>query len=279
MQKSLAIALVAAGCTNSPQYVVCPTDVAGSTDVCRATADAPDAEGNLIAFASLHVPVMPEAEWEPDDRQRRMELQMDVDATGAVAVPVFRLEHYDLSVEWRVTNLEAMPGKFRVDMNGANEEFAYDPSMIMRADDDDPPPPPLAGNIPYDIGPDATVEGVFREDQLREAAIDLDQITRGNVNPFAAILTINKQADSYQPVTPYDPVTETGGEPNGPAVPSAAWRQLIRVDLALRPSQPMRLELTLRLREKVDIVHEEGLNAPAAELDLRDPPYYSASIP
>src|SRR5690606_15435520 len=130
----------------------------------------------------------------------------------------------------------------RIDLNGANEEIAYDPSMIMLADEDDPPPPPLAGNIPYDIGPNATVSGVFREDQLREAAIDLDQITRGNINPFAALLTINKQAASFQPVTPYDPPTETGGEPTGPAIPAAAFRHLVRVDITFRPDRRMEIE-------------------------------------
>ena len=96
---------------------------------------------------------------------------------------------------------------------------------LLEDDEDDPPPPPLAGHIPIHVEPGRTVEGVFREDQLREAAIDLDQITRGNVNPFAAMLTPNRTADSFQPVTAYDPVTETGGSPDGPAVPVAAFRQ------------------------------------------------------
>lgn len=281
MRTLVATALLAAGCTNptnQPQYVQCAPMGAAPADRCRITA-APDADGNLVGLGSLHVPVKPEADWDASDRRRRMELQMEVDDSGAVVVPIFRLEHYDLSVEWRVTNNTADEGKFRVDLSGANEEVAYDPSAIVLADEDDPPAPPLAGDIPLTVGPNATYEGVFREDQLVEAAIDLDQITRGNVNPFAAMLTVSREAPSFQPVTPYDPVTMTGGTANGPAVPAAAFRQLIRVDIRFRPDRDMVLDYTLRLREHVDVVHEEGLNAPAGELDLRDPPVYSASLP
>jgi hypothetical protein len=269
-------AIVFAACTNQPQYVLCAPMGAAPGDVCRFTAEA-DAEGAFVGVGSLHVPVKPEALWKVADRRRRGELQTELDRTtgGAVSVPVFRLEHYSLSVEWTVHNLEDSPGKFRVDLNGANEEYAYDSLMLLPDDPDDPAPPPLAGNIPFDIGPGASVSGVFREDQLREAAIDLDQITRGNVNPFAAMLTISKNAPAFQPVTPYDPMTMTGGTPEGPEVPALAFRQLIRVDMALRPTRRMEMEFTIRLREHVDVVHEMGLNAPAGELDLRDPPYYA----
>jgi len=280
--RSAALLLLAVGCTNptnAPQYVPCAPMGPAPNDSCRVTVSQDD-EGNFVGYGSLHVPVKPEADWKPDDRQRRMELQMEVDPSGAIAVPIYRLEHYDLSVEWRVTNNTAADGKFRVDLDGANEEFTYNPEAIMVGDPDrDPPAPPLAGDIPITIGPNGTVEGVFREDQLREAAIDLDQITRGNVNPFAAVLTTSKSATSFQPVTPYDPVSETGGAPDGPEVPAAAFRQLIRIDMRFRPDRDMVLEYTIRLREQVEVIHELGLNAPAAELDLRDPPVYAASLP
>jgi hypothetical protein len=280
---TLTVVSLAAGftaCTNQPQYVPCAPDGAAPMDSCTLTPDMPNDEGQLVALGSLHVPVKPEADWKTSDRNKRMELQREVDRVAAgVEVAIYRLEHYDLSVEWTVTNLDDLPGEFFVDMNGANEELAYDPSMITRADPDDPPPPPLAGHIPYHIDPGASIDGVFREDQLVEAAIDLDAITRGQVNPFAALLTVSREADSFQPVSPYDPVTETGGEPTGPAVPRAAFRQLIRVDIAFLPDRPMRLVYNLRLREHVEIIHEEGLNAPDDELDIRDPAPYAASIP
>ena len=281
MRKLFIIMLVGCG-NNEPQYVQCaPMGTAAPLDVCTLIAGEDDGTGNLSRSAALHVPVKPEADWAADDRARQDELQMAIDATGAVVVPVFRLEHYDLSVEWIVTNLSASDGTFRINLNGANEEFAYDPSMIVLADDEDPPPPPLSGDIPTKIGPNARLSGVFREDQLREAAIDLDQITRGNMNPFRAMLTISKQAEEFQPVTPIDVTTDppTGGDPTGPAIPAAAWRQLIRIDINFNPDRRMQIEYSLRLREHTEVIHEEGLNAPRAELEIIDPPYYQASLP
>lgn len=275
-------------CTNNePQYVNCVAMSAAPTDTCRFEA-VDDGMGNFVGAGQLHVPVMPEADWDIKDRAVRAELQMQVDMNNpGVVVPVVRLEHYDISVEWIVRNLEPMPGSFRIDLNGANEEAAYDNSMLMRGDDEDPPPPPLAGDIPTDIGamgtPEGTVSGVFREDQLREAAIDLDSITRANVNPFAAMLTINKADEVIAERTPtvYDPVTgdSTGGEPTGVEIPKTAWRQIVRVDLNFRPSRRMEIEYAIRLRVHTPIIHEEGMSAPAAELTVYDPPYYVAVIP
>jgi hypothetical protein len=101
---------------------------------------------------------------------------------------------------------------------------------------------------------------------------------------FKATLTVNKNDDSFQPVTPVmiDPATgePIGGEPDGPKVPEDAWRQLIRIDVAFVAQRMMTIEYALRVREKVDVIHEEGLNAtPTAELNIIDPPYYQAVLP
>lgn len=284
MRKILFISLVAACSNNAPQYVNCAPMGATPLDSCRFVAGEDDGTGNTARAGQLHVPVMPIADWEAADRARQMELQAEVDMTNpGVVVPVVRLEHYDISVEWIVRNLEMADGSFRVDLNGANEEAAYDNSMIMRADDEDPPPPPLAGDIPTDIGPLGTISGVFREDQLREAAIDLDQITRANVNPFAAMLTVNKNDETIAERTPtvYDPLTgdSTGGVPTGLEIPKVAWRQIVRVDINFRPDRRMEIEFAVRLRVNTPIIHDEGLNAPAAEIQVYDPPYYTAVVP
>ena len=269
MRKLIFILLV--GCTNEPQYVDCAPMGPAGMDICRLEAD-----GGTVAEAkgSMHIPVMPEAMWKDSDRARRAELQMGLDPT--VQVPIYRLEHYDISVEWRVENLSGIESEFRVDLNGANEAFTYDPSLIILdpTDDEAPPTPPLAGNIPINIGPGQVITGTFREDQLVEAAIDLDQVTRGNVNPFRATLTTSRHDDMFQPVTPYDYVTMTGGEPTGPAVPSEAWRQIVRIDIVFKPMAMMRLDYSVRVREHVDILHDEGLNAPTGEIEIYDPAPY-----
>lgn len=266
------------GCTNEPQYVPCAPMGAAMMDTCTVDADGMSMEPDNVAH--LHVPIKPDAMWSATDRDKRAEIQKTVDP--AVIVPIYRLEQYDLSVEWHVTNLEDSPGQFRIDLNGANEEFTYDPLLLMPPDPEDPPAPPLAGNIPIDIAANGTMSGVFREDQLLEAAIDLDQITRGNVHPFAAMLTISKNADSFQPLTmrTIDPVTgdTIPGVPTGPAIPRVAFRQLVRVDLVFHPDHHMKLEFELRVREHTEVIHEKGLNAPAGELNLLDPAGYAGVL-
>jgi hypothetical protein len=289
MRTLFVLGIPLAACTNNaPQYVQCAPMGAAPADSCSFEAGVDDGTGNTAGAGQLHLPVLPEAEWAASDIAKRRELQAEIDRTNpGVVVPLVRLEHYDISVEWIVRNLEPSMGTFRVDLNGANELAAYDNSMIMRADDEDPPPPPLAGDIPTTIGPmgtpEGTVSGVFREDQLREAAIDLDQISRANVNPFAAMLTINKNDDEFSERTPtvYDPTTgdTTGGEPTGVLIPEAAWRQLVRVDINFRPDRHMEIEFAVRLRVHRPVIHEEGLSAPAGEITVYDPPYYVATIP
>jgi hypothetical protein len=232
--------------------------------------------GGTLAEAkgSVHIPVKPEADWRQADRDRRVELMETVD--DGIEVPIYRLEHYDISVDWIVTNLSDRESEFRVDLNGANETFTYDPSMIILdpTDDEAPPTPPLAGNIPINIAANGKISGTFREDQLVEAAIDLDQVSRGNINPFRASLTTTRHDDFFQPVTPYDYVTMTGGEPAGPQVPSLAFRQLVRIDIVFKPSAHMAIDYTVRVREHVDVIHEEGLNAPTGEVEVLDPAPY-----
>jgi hypothetical protein len=60
----------------------------------------------------------------------------------------------------------------------------------------------------------------------------------------------------------------------GPAIPRAAFRQLVRVDLVFKPSAHMTLDYTLRVREHTEIIHEMGLSAPAGELQILDPAPY-----
>lgn len=274
MRKLLVLGLAACtNPTNLPQYVLCPPM---GTDLCTLEGGQDDGMGGTVAEVkgSVHIPIKPEGDWEARDRDRRVELQATLDP--AIEVPIYRLEHYDLSVEWVVKNLSDRASEFRIDLNGANEAFTYDPSMIILdpTDDEAPPTPPLAGNIPINIPPNGEISGTFREDQLVEAAIDLDQISRGNINPFRATLTASRHDDFFQPVTPYDYVNMTGGEPTGPEVPSVAFRQLVRIDIVFRPSAHMTIDYTVRLREHADVIHEEGLNAPAGELEVLDPAPY-----
>lgn len=264
-----------AGCANDPTYVSC--GMAAANDVCALdTANSTGMDETAGARGSLHVPVRP-----PDAALTKQQMDLQATMPSDVVVPTYRLDQYDLSVEYVVTNLDAAPGQFKIQLNGANEEASWDPSLIVPADDEAPPTPPLAGGIPTDIAANAQVTGVFREDQLLEAAIDLDQITRGNINPFAATLIINKDDDMIQPLTPAAPPPPGSNEPPmqspmGNPVPRAAFRQLVRVDLVLQTLGPhLTMEYSLRVRPHTDnVIHDHGMNAPANELAIFDPAPY-----
>ena len=139
-----------------------------------------------------------------EDAEERAALQATVDP--AVEIPYVRVGDLEVSVEWTIKNLDRRcRARALVQLNGANQFFAYDPSLIvLSADDEAPPTPGLAGDIPLHIPASGTLSGLFREDELREASIDLDQITRGNVNPFRATLTISKNSDVVRPARPAD---------------------------------------------------------------------------
>lgn len=247
-------ALLVAACANDPAYLPYPGNLEAGVD---------DGDGGTsIARASLAIPIEPETEADAADRAARS-------TELGVEVPYVKVGDIEVAVEWTIKNLDTEnPGTARVQLNGANELFAYDPALVPVLDDEEEiEAPGLEGDVPIALAAGATVSGAFREDQLREASIDLDAITRGNVNPFAATLTVNKNADSIQPMTPYDPtMPDVPQMPMGEPIPREAFRQMVRVDLVFRPDRHMVLEYTVRVRDIRGIVHDDLLAAPMDEL-------------
>ena len=232
------ITVLATGCANDPEYVSCgATD---TMDICTLdTANSTGSGDTAGARGSLHVPVMPLS---ADLMKQMTDLQATMPA--GVTVPMYRLDQYDLSVEYTVKNLDDTPGQFKIELNGANEMVAWDPTTIMPVGDEAPPTPGLAGDIPIDIGPKGQFDGVFREDQLVEATIDLELIPLANYNPFAATLVVNKNDQTIQPLNPA--AMPTAQDPNPaqttcdtcPAIPRSAFHALVRVDLVLKTPAP-----------------------------------------
>jgi hypothetical protein len=233
-----------AGCANDPVYL---------PGTMMLEAGTPDMDGMITTAAAQHMlPIRLEKTKEATERaMRTTELGVDV--------PYVKVGDIEVSVEWTIHNLDTMmPGTALVQLNGANEVFAYDPTLIILGDPDEVPPAPgLAGDVPLHIEPGATITGLFREDQLREASIDLDQITRANLNPFAATLQVHKNLELFQPLSPLMPGVEDYVQmPVGDPIPRAAFRQIIRVDLVFKPDRPMTLEYTIRVRDTRGIMHE-----------------------
>ena len=257
--------VLATGCANDPAYIPGPTNLEGGMM---------DAMGNLVtATASLTLPIKTET---AADAATRAALATKL----GVMVPYVKVGDIEVSIEWTIKNLDTMPGTAKIELNGANEFFAYDPSMLdfSGGAEEAPPTPGLDGDVPLDIAAGETITGQFREDQVLEASIDLDQITRGNINPFAATLKINKNDTSFQPVTivmptPADPMPMP--QPMGSPIPRAAFAQMIRYDLVFKPDRHMVLEYAIRIRDIRGIMDDLLMSAPPAELTPFMPPNYS----
>jgi hypothetical protein len=260
-QDRYALLLVAAGaigCANNPQYV----EPGLGLDYDPAVAVAP-------VVVSLTLPTALETVADLEDRTRLAE-QLQVE------VPYVRLDDMTISVEWSIKNLSAEPGEARIFVNGGNEFFYYVPSLLLIDPDEDEDPPPLLGNIPLHLDGSETLSGVFREDQLTEASIDLELITRGNLNPFAAVLQIHEDLEEYQPMTPLDP-NDPGAEPTpvGPVIPRSAFALMVRLDIGLVATTHMVLEYAVRIRDHRGILHEDLMAAPPEELTVFSPVEYN----
>ena len=199
-----------------------------------------------------------------------------------IMIPYVRVGDFAMDVEWTVKNLSNTDGVAFVDMNGANEFFEYVPANFVNPlDPEAPPAPPLVGHVPTHVPANGEVSGVFREDQLREASVDLDMITRANISPFKAIL---EQGDadqpSFQPQTLIDPTMPMlGYKPTGDAIPAAAYAQIIRVDMVFTADQHMVMEYSVRVRDYRGLLHPMLLQAPAGELQAFAPANYMPLVP
>jgi hypothetical protein len=152
--------------------------------------------------------------------------------SSGVEVPYVVVGDLDVSIEWTARNLDPEPGQLRILVNGASPFFAYEPSLLVVDPEEDPTPPPLLGDVPIDVPALGEVSGVFREDQLREASIDLELITRGQPQPVRRGARHPRgPSPAYQPMTPLDPDNpDVEPMPRGQPDP----------DRGLRPDDPVR---------------------------------------
>ena len=242
-------------CTNSPSYL----EPREALEVGILPDPANPNETVDEATATISLPVRQETMDEQMERAARMA------ALGGVDVPVARLDQLDIAIEWTIKNLSNDEATARILINGSNELFTYVPAAFVVDPDEDQEPPPLLGNVPITVPAQGTLSGVFREEQVREAAVDLELITRGQSNPFAALLQFYDQ----------QPLVDTAGR----TVPPSAFGHLVQYDLIFRGNQHMVLEYTIRIRDEAGILHELLLDAPAGELITFMPMAYAPPPP
>lgn len=231
----LAAIAATSACTNAPTYV----EPGEALEV-----GIPDTE-IVEATTTIVLPIRPENMYELEQRAR-------LAANLGVEVPIVTVEDISVSIEWTVKNLSDSDGSARIHVNGGNESFLYVPANFVIDPEEDEEPPSLLGNIPIPVPALGTVSGVFREDQIREAAIDMELITRGGYNPFAALLQYNGDLTEIM-------------APDGTVLPEVAFAQLVQYDLRFQANQHMVLEYDIRVRDHQGILHELLLDAPAGE--------------
>jgi hypothetical protein len=99
-----------------------------------------------------------------------------------MAVPWLGVRDVELQIEWTLKNLENREIEARVTINGGNEFGDYDKTLFVDptepVEDQTPPPDLLGGGKLFPMAALEIRRGVFREDELREAALDLEAITR-----------------------------------------------------------------------------------------------------
>lgn len=241
----LIIASLFAACAEDPQYL--------------RREQVLEVDGNnvdpALATDSIDLPVRLETE---DEAMERAEFQ---ELAGDIPVPLLALEDMSLSIEWTLKNLSDQEGTARIHINGSTESATYVPLAFVIDPLRDDEPPPLIGDSPITVPANAVVTGVFREDQTREAAIDISLIGDAALNPFAAILQ------------EHDFIDDLVGD-GGPLVLPAELRDraeeliphMVGFDLLLESNRHMILEYTVRVRDHSDMLHELLLEAPTEEL-------------
>ena len=259
--------LASAACADDPRYLDPAQNLEVGVDPTMAGAPA---------TATLTLPI-------------RLPNQRDMDEAAAlqtkypnIQIPYVRVGDMAVDVEWTVKNLSDTDGVAFIDLDGANELFAYVPgNFVDPTDREAEPPPPLVGHVPIHVAKNAMTSGVFREDQIREASVDLDLITRGNTNPFKAILQPgDADQPQFQPTMLIDPtMPDLGSTPVGDPIPAEAYAQLVRFDLSFTADQHMVMEYAVRVRDYRGLLHEKLLDAPAGELQTFSPATYTPPAP
>jgi hypothetical protein len=256
----LGLAVGVAGCADDPQYIDPQQNMEVGVDPTMA---------GMPATATVTLPIELETDKDAMDRAT-LAAQLGVD------VPYVRIGDMAVSLEWTVKNLSDTDGVAFIDVNGGNEYFTYVPLNFVIDPEEDETPPPLMGHIPIDVPAGGQVSGVFREDEVREASIDLELITRGGMNPFAALLTNNADLTEYQPTAPIDPtMPDLGTMPVGNPIPIEAFGQIVEFDLAFTATGHMVMEYDVRVRDYRGVLHPDLLDAPAGELTMFAPAVYA----
>ncbi len=165
-------------------------------------------------------------------------------ADPAQMVPWIRREDLDISVQYRLVNESDAPLRAWVLLDGATEFFDWNPvasyGMAGGEDANEIAFPSLLGFFPMDLDPGEVRTGEFREDDLSEAMLDLDVMTRFCGGPLALIYNRHE----------VDPI----GMDQVP--PDATFAGLGMIRLTLGANAPATLTYTIRVRDEAEVLFD-----------------------
>jgi hypothetical protein len=232
--------LLAGACSSDPVYLAAVPPALDWAPVTDPDAGTPPP---LLLSVPMALPTA-------DDDKERMAVATRV-GFAVKDVPTVRRDDTDLELEWSLANPGTMDAHAKLAVNGANELFLYDPALVPVGRNEDRPPP-LMGGRPITVPAGQTVTGVFREDELAEAAQDLDAFSRGGVNLTRTL------------ITRWPTLDVTGGMGGAlDHIPSAAIPLLLRLTIAVDADRPLRLAATLRVRDRTGRLRPIETNAAA----------------
>lgn len=178
----------------------------------------------------------------------RDNLRMASEARG-VPIPWVRLRDVALSIQYTITNLSDRAGTAFLHVDGATQYTRYDAAMIRQAfvqaamnENNVPYVPSLIQSVPIPVPARASVSGVVREDEIAEAALDLDAIGRW-MAPYQVVLYHHSSRSRL-------------GLEMVPA--QVELPQFIELTVSLEADRPMRLEFLVRARDARGILAESG---------------------
>jgi len=228
----LGLAIFGAAC-NNPVYVEQnrPLEAVGT-----------GMDGELLSDTDLFV--VPVRQPTAEEAQRLLEEQTMLGLP--MPVPWVAVRDLDIQVEWTLKNLEDRDIEARVTINGGNEFGDYDKTLFVDLtappEDQTAPPDLLGGGALVPVLAGEIRRGVFREDQLREAALDLEVITRypppdGGINvPFIVLVRHSSASTIGLEAIPAGDIT--------PA--------MVRLNILLEATGRAAFDYSVRLREKGD---------------------------
>jgi hypothetical protein len=161
------VLVLAAGC-NRPTYLAQPRTLETTMDMM-----------GMGVQADTDLYVLPVRMPTPEEAQALLDEQMNL--ALPMPVPWVGVRDFEIEILYSIKNLEDQKRQAFVTLDGGNEFGDYIPLNYVdpTADlDDQVVPPSLQGGFPIDLEANEIKTGVFREDQLRESALDLEAIVR-----------------------------------------------------------------------------------------------------